>query len=230
MAEGTSSPIPSERQSDRFRGDEGSRGDRSAGPREGGFRIRLSDNEMRSARALQEAFGLRSTVAVLGFALRTLGQQMEEGKLDELAAQHRAQMGSRPGGGAGSGRPEGRRERPEGGRGAGGRGQEGRGPGGRGAKVDPFARPSRPAAATEPEGPVEEPPVEEQDLVTALSADSAEVPSSESPAVPSESPAVLPTPSDSPDLQPSTTPSEASLPSEAPPAPDAGEASHPPEK
>ena len=230
MAEGTSSPIPSERQSDRFRGDEGSRGERSAGPREGGFRIRLSDNEMRSARALQEAFGLRSTVAVLGFALRTLGQQMEEGKLDELAAQHRAQMGSRPGAGAGSGRPEGRRERPEGGRGAGGRGQEGRGPGGRGAKVDPFARPSRPAAATEPEGPVEESPVEEQALESALSAESAEVPSSESPVVPSESPAVLPTPSDSPDLQPSTTPSEASLPSEAPPAPDAEEGSHPPEK
>jgi hypothetical protein len=169
-------------------------------------------------------------VAVLGFALRTLGQQLEEGKLDELAAQHRAQMGSRPGGGAGSGRPEGRRERSEGGRGAGGRGQEGRGPGGRGAKVDPFARPSRPAAATEPEGPVEEPPGEEQDLVSALSAESGEVPPSEFPVVPSESAEVLPTPSDAPDLQPSTTTSEASLPSEAPPAPDAGEASHPPEK
>jgi hypothetical protein len=169
-------------------------------------------------------------VAVLGFALRTLGQQLEEGKLDELAAQHRAQMGSRPGGGAGSGRPEGRRERSEGGRGAGGRGQEGRGPGGRGAKVDPFARPSRPAAATEPEGPVEEPPGEEPDLVSALSAESGEVPPSEFPVVPSESAEVLPTPSDAPDLQPSTTTSEASLPSEAPPAPDAGEASHPPEK
>ena len=37
-----------------------SRGGRGAGSREGGgFRIRLSDNEMRSARALQEAFNLR---------------------------------------------------------------------------------------------------------------------------------------------------------------------------
>ena len=35
----------------------GARGGRSGGNREGGgFRIRLSENEMRSARALQEAF------------------------------------------------------------------------------------------------------------------------------------------------------------------------------
>ena len=203
MAEGTSSPIPSERQTDRFRGDEGSRGERSAGPREGGFRIRLSDNEMRSARALQEAFGLRSTVAVLGFALRTLGQQLEEGKLDELAAQQRAQMGSRPGGGAGSGRPEGRRERPEGGRGAGGRWQEGRGPGGRGAKVDPFARPSRPAAAQEP---VEEPPFEEP-LLESLSSEPVEVLPTESSASP-EPAAVLPTASESSDPQSATAISE----------------------
>ncbi|MFY7695531.1 MAG: hypothetical protein ACOVQK_04230 [Cyanobium sp.] len=188
MAEGTSSPIPSERQSDRFRGDEGSRGERSAGPREGGFRIRLSDNEMRSARALQEAFGLRSTVAVLGFALRALGQQLEEGKLDELAAQHRAQTGSRPAGGAGSGRPEGRRERPEGGRGGGERWQEGRGPGGRGAKVDPFARPSRPAA---PE-PVEEPPAEEP-VLEAVSTEAAEL---------------VPPPTESSDLPPAPAASE----------------------
>ncbi|MFM7169429.1 MAG: hypothetical protein ACKOYH_01045 [Cyanobium sp.] len=171
MAEGTSTPISSERQSDPYRGSEGPRGDRSSGPREaGGFRIRLSDNEMRSARALQEAFGLRSTVAVLGFALRTLGQQLEEGKLDELAAQHRAQMGARPGGGGG--RPEGRRERPEGGRPPGGRWQEGRGGGGRGQKVDPFARPSRPAAAEESP---DEPPVE-QAPEELLSAEATEVP------------------------------------------------------
>ncbi|MGA1304746.1 MAG: hypothetical protein ACO3ZD_11960 [Cyanobium sp.] len=194
MAEGTSSPIPSERQSDRFRGDEGSRGDRSAGPREGGFRIRLSDNEMRSARALQEAFGLRSTVAVLGFALRTLGQQLEEGKLDELAAQHRAQGGSRPG--AGAGRPEGRRERPEGVRGAGGRWQEGRGPGGgRAARVDPFARPSRPAAAPEPvEEPtvaevVEEAPVLEDPMSEAVSMEAVEAADSQpAPPVSEEAP------------------------------------------
>lgn len=146
MAEATSSPTTSER----HRSDDAPRGDRAPGPREGGFRIRLSDNEMRSARALQEAFGLRSTVAVLGFALRTLGQQLEEGKLDALVSEHKAQAGAARG--AGGGRPEGgRRERPEGrGGGAGGRWQEGRGGGARPARVDPFARPSRPAAAPEP--------------------------------------------------------------------------------
>ena len=73
-------------------GGRGGRGGRGQGNREGGgFRIRLSDNEMRSVRALQEAFNLRSTVAVLGFAVRTLGQMLEDGKLDELVAQQRAQ-------------------------------------------------------------------------------------------------------------------------------------------
>ena len=67
-------------------GGRGGRGGRGQGNREGGgFRIRLSDNEMRSARALQEALNLRSTVAVLGFAVRALGQMLEEGKLEELA-------------------------------------------------------------------------------------------------------------------------------------------------
>ena len=114
----------------------------------------MSDNEMRSARALQEAFGLRSTVAVLGFALRALGQQLEEGKREELVALHRSQAPTRPAG-EGGGRPEGRRERPEsrggggGGGGAGGRSQEGRGAGARTARVDPFARPPRPEAAPE---------------------------------------------------------------------------------
>ena len=56
-----------------FRG----RGGRGGSREGGGFRIRLSDNEMRSARALQEAFNLRSTVAVLGFAVRSLGQMLE---------------------------------------------------------------------------------------------------------------------------------------------------------
>jgi hypothetical protein len=115
------------------------------GPREGrepgGFRIRLSDNEMQAARALQEAFGLRSTVAVLGFSLRTLAQQLETGQLDELVAQQRAQAGSRPPSGA---RRDGER-RP-------GR-EEGRGgEPARTARANPFARPSRPApAAPEPE-------------------------------------------------------------------------------
>ncbi len=70
----------------------GFRGGRGPGNRDsGGFRIRLSDNEMRSARSIQEAFNLRSTVAVLGFALRTLGQMLEEGKLDDLVAQYKTQ-------------------------------------------------------------------------------------------------------------------------------------------
>ena len=75
---------------------DGGRGNfnRSRGPGsrdQGGFRIRLSDNEMRAARSLQEAFNLRSTVAVLGFALRTLAQLLEEGKLDEVLENYRAQ-------------------------------------------------------------------------------------------------------------------------------------------
>ena len=70
----------------------GHRGNRGSGNRDsGGFRIRLSDNEMRAARSLQEAFNLRSTVAVLGFALRTLAQMLEEGKLADLVEQYRSQ-------------------------------------------------------------------------------------------------------------------------------------------
>ena len=118
-------------------GGRGGRGGRGQGNREGGgFRIRLSDNEMRSARALQEAFNLRSTVAVLGFAVRTLGQMLEEGKLEELVAQQRAQ-GNRGGG---------RREDDRGGR------RAGRGEPGRGSRPDPFARPAKPQPpAPEPE-------------------------------------------------------------------------------
>ena len=113
------------------------RGVRQTGPKEpGGLRIRLSDNEMKAARALQEAFGLRSPVAVLGFALRTLAQQLEAGQLDALVAQQRGE-------GAGRTRPRGeegtgeRRERSD-------RGD--RGGQVRQVRVDPFARPSRPAA------------------------------------------------------------------------------------
>ncbi len=74
----------------------GFRGGRGPGGREGGgFRIRLSDNEMRAARSLQEAFNLRSTVAVLGFAIRALAQMLEEGKLEELVNQSRSQSSQR---------------------------------------------------------------------------------------------------------------------------------------
>ena len=93
-------------------------GGRDGGNREpGGFRIRLSENEMRAARAIQEAFGLRSTVAALGLSLRTVAQLLEDGQLGEVIAAHRAQAGARPEGG----RPEGRRD-PRGAGPAGGRG------------------------------------------------------------------------------------------------------------
>lgn len=176
MADDTSTPFPSGSSPDRAEG----RGNRPGPGREGGardgagggFRIRLSDNEMQAARALQEAFGLRSTVAVLGFALRTLAQQLEEGQLDELVTRMKAEAGSRPRGGERR-----RSERGEGGRGEGGRGEGGRGDGQRGGgrgegaagRVNPFARPSRPApAAREEEAPTaEEVPTEEEAPATA---------------------------------------------------------------
>jgi hypothetical protein len=130
MADDTSTPFPS------AAGGGAGRGGRPPGNRDaGGFRIRLSDNEMQAARALQEAFGLRSTVAVLGFALRTLAQQLEQGQLEELVAQHRAQVGTR---GPAPRADDRRREGPP---------QERGGGGGRVQRIDPFARPSRPAAA-----------------------------------------------------------------------------------
>jgi hypothetical protein len=134
-------------------GREGGRegGGREGGNREpGGFRIRLSDNEMRAARAIQEAFGLRSTVAALGLSLRTVAQLLEDGQLAEIVAAHRAQAGARPEGG----RSEGRRE-PRGAGPAGGRGDR---PAGN-SRPNPFARPSKPAAVVE--APVVEAPVEE---------------------------------------------------------------------
>lgn len=108
-------------------------GDRPAGNREpGGFRIRLSDNEMRAAQAIQESFGLRSTVAALGFAIRTVAQLLEEGQLEGLVAQQRAQgdraPGERPQGERRSGAGDGRLSRQE-----------------RAPRIDPFARPSKPA-------------------------------------------------------------------------------------
>ena len=57
---------------------------RSGGNRDGGgFRIRLSDNEMKAVRAIQEAFQLKSTVAVLGFSIRTLSEMIEDKDLME---------------------------------------------------------------------------------------------------------------------------------------------------
>ena len=129
-------------------GREGGRdGTRRRGPgnREGGgFRIRLSDNEMRSVRALQEAFNLRSTVAVLGFAVRSLGQMLEDGQLDALIEQQKSQA------------PRGGGRRSESDR-SGGRGDGGN----RGNRPDPFARPAKPQAA----------PVESTEQVAAADAE-----------------------------------------------------------
>ncbi len=129
----TDSNRDSRQQGRQGEGGGGSRGGRNSGNREGGgFRIRLSDNEMRAVRALQEAFNLRSTVAVLGFAVRTLAQMLEDGQLTELVAQQRAQGGGR---------------RSEDGRGDGNRGERNRTP-----RPDPFARPAKPQPpAPEPE-------------------------------------------------------------------------------
>ena len=121
--------------------EQGGRGrSRQGGQRDGagGFRIRLSDNELQAARTLQEAFQLRSTVAVLGFSLRTMADLLEQGALDEVISQQKRSGGGRP--------PRGER------RGGDGQGQ-------RGARPNPFARPSKPAAP-EPE-PEAEPAAEE---------------------------------------------------------------------
>tara|TARA_B100001115_G_scaffold51868_1_gene38431 strand:+ start:287 stop:709 length:423 start_codon:yes stop_codon:yes gene_type:complete len=48
-----------------------------------GFRIRLSENEMQAARVIQEKFQLKSTVAVLGFAVRTLSDLVKNEELKD---------------------------------------------------------------------------------------------------------------------------------------------------
>jgi hypothetical protein len=127
------------------------------GSREGGgFRIRLSDNEMRSARAVQEAFGVRSTVAALGLSLRAVAQLLEEGRIDDIVAQHKASAGSRGRGerrGPGA-RPE-RSERPASNR------------------PNPFARPSKPPApvAEAPAEAASEPAEESVETVVSESTD-----------------------------------------------------------
>jgi hypothetical protein len=116
---------------------------------------------MQASRALQEAFGLRSTVAVLGFCLRSLAQLLEQGKLDELIQQQRAQAASRP---PSSGRDAERR---------GGRGEAG---GGARPKADPFARPSRPAATPVEAPVVEAEPLDDSTANSAIELDRAEAP------------------------------------------------------
>ena len=66
-----------------YRNDNNNR-NRYGGKREtGGFRIRLSDNEMKSVKTIQEIFQLKSTVAVLGFSVRTLSELMKNENLKE---------------------------------------------------------------------------------------------------------------------------------------------------
>ena len=63
--------------------------DRSEGRRDGGgFRIRLSDNEMEAVKSIQDTFQLRSTVAVLGFSVRTLGEMIKDEKLIDSIKQY----------------------------------------------------------------------------------------------------------------------------------------------
>ena len=146
MSDSYSDPQQQGRQTEGGRGEGrgGQRGGRGGNREGGGFRIRLSDNEMRSARALQEAFNLRSTVAVLGFALRTLGQMLEDGQLEELIAQQRSQA------------PRGGGRRDGGGR---GRRFDDERQASRGQRPDPFARPAKPQASVpEPEPSVADAP------------------------------------------------------------------------
>ena len=143
MSDSYSDPQQRAGQGDGGRDGQRSRGNRGGGREGGGFRIRLSDNEMRSARALQEAFNLRSTVAVLGFAVRSLGQMLEDGQLDALIEQQRNQpaRGGRRDGGGRDGGGRGRRFDDE--------------RGSRGSRPNPFARPAKPQPEAEPEPVVE---------------------------------------------------------------------------
>ena len=151
MSDSYSDPQQQAGQGDGGRDGQRSRGNRGGGREGGGFRIRLSDNEMRSARALQEAFNLRSTVAVLGFAVRSLGQMLEDGQLDALIEQQKNQpaRGGRRDGGGRDGGGRGRRFDDE--------------RGGRGSRPNPFARPAKPQpeAAAEPDAEPEAEPVVE---------------------------------------------------------------------
>ncbi|MCY3847251.1 MAG: hypothetical protein OXG12_00590 [Cyanobacteria bacterium MAG COS4_bin_21] len=151
MSDSYSDPQQQAGQGDGGRDGQRSRGNRGGGREGGGFRIRLSDNEMRSARALQEAFNLRSTVAVLGFAVRSLGQMLEDGQLDALIEQQKNQpaRGGRRDGGGRDGGGRGRRFDDE--------------RGGRGSRPNPFARPAKPQpeAAAEPVAEPEAEPVAE---------------------------------------------------------------------
>ncbi len=150
-------PQPEQDQPARARRIETGRGSGGGGGREreaGGFRIRLSDNELRAAQAVQEAFQLRSTVAALGFSIRTVAQLLEQGQLDALLAEHRTQGGAPRNEAAPRDGQRARRAPAE------GRGER------RSSRPDPFARPSRPQAPA--------PEVEAPELVAAEAAEPSE--------------------------------------------------------
>ncbi len=142
MSDSYSDPQPNGREHDGSRETArgGFRGGRGQSRRDaGGFRIRLSDNEMRAARSLQEAFDLRSTVAVLGFSVRTLAQMLEEGKLGDVIEQSKIQTnrgGNRRGG---DGPHQQRRNRFN---------NDSQGDSRKGPKPNPFARPEKPQPNT----------------------------------------------------------------------------------
>jgi hypothetical protein len=125
MTDSYSDPKQQGGQGEGRREGERGRSNRGGNRDAGGFRIRLSDNEMSAAKALQDAFNLRSPVAVLGFAVRTLGQMLADGKLTELIEQQKSQAPS-------GGRRDSRDRRSDDNRGS------------RSSKPDPFARPSKP--------------------------------------------------------------------------------------
>ena len=71
--------------------------DKAASRRDGGgFRIKLSDNEMKAVKSIQEAFQLRSTVAVLGFSIRTLSEMIKDEKLMESIKQYARNSNNSP--------------------------------------------------------------------------------------------------------------------------------------
>ena len=113
-------PGPDENPQDRPPGIERRGGRRGSGERsgrspgrereqreQGALRIRLSDNELRAAQLIQERFQLRSTVAALGFCLRTMAQLVEQGQLvDEEAMAAQLPQHTGPGGRGGGQQPK----------------------------------------------------------------------------------------------------------------------------
>ena len=84
----------------------GERSSRSPGRERGSLRIRLSDNELRAAQLIQERFQLRSTVAALGFCLRTMAQMVEQGRFSEENLAPQLPQHSGPGRRGGRQQPE----------------------------------------------------------------------------------------------------------------------------